>query len=295
MPPTSPTFVSRPRGRSCRPPAFGRRPGTRPGFSLFEVILALGIMGLAVISILGLVATTLNSVKEAQDINAGTACIEKMNTILETAPFWDTDQALAGETVWQWVKESDFDSPTIFIFYDEIPPVSGSDTNRTPSQRVVRYNNKHKDLNNPLPTLAVVNNFQFDPTQPALPVYRKIEDFVQAVSESRVYGPVIAMTLSLSPLVKNFPASGPIGDERGIYQDPPHEGLFPVSNGLSADPSGRTDRIYPEGYFPIYIQAFTVPIGAIQSQQDTSAFGQELTTGLTVTTRLFTYTTAKLR
>lgn len=258
-------------------------------------MLALGVMGLAVVSILGLVGPTLGFVKQAQDINAGTTCIEKMNTILETAPFWDTDSNLAGETVWQWVRESEFDSPTTFIFYDEIPQGSGADSNKTPQQRVVRFNLKHNDLNTPLPSLAVVNNFTNDPAVPALPVYRKIEDFVQAVAENRVNGPVIAMTLSLSPLVKNFPLTGPVGREVDWYQDPPHEGLFPVSVGLTKDPSGISDKIYPEGYLPIYIQAFTVPTYNIQSQQDTSAFGQQLVSSFTANTRLFTYTTAKLR
>jgi len=283
---------------ACNRGSLGHAPSgraARPGFSLFEVMLALGVMGLAVISILGLVAPTLGFVKQAQEINAGTTCIEKMNTILETAQFWDTDTTLANETVWQWIRESDFDSPTVFIFYDEIPPGAGTDSNKTPLQRVVRYNLKHNDLNTPLPTMAVVNNYANDPAVPSLPVYRKMEEFVQAVAENRISGPVIAMTLSLSPLVKNFPATGPDGDERRYYGDPPHEGLFPVQIGLSADPSGRSDRLYPEGYLPIYVQAFTVPTSNIQSQQDAAGFGQQLTNSFTGNTRLFTYTTAKLR
>ena len=253
-------------------------------------------MALAVISILGLVGPTLTFVKQAQDINAGTSCIEKMNTILETAPFWDTDAALKYETVYQWVLSSDSDSPTIFIFYDEIPPAANANSSKTPLQRVVRYNPKHNELNTPLSSMAIVNNYQNDPLVPNLPVYRNLSDFVTAAAESRVYGPVIAMTLSPSPLMKNFPNTDANNErENTWYQDPPHNGLFPTQQGMTKDPSGLTGNIYPEGYFPIYIQAFTLTTDTIQSSQDVSSFGAQLINSLTAGTRLFTYTTAKLR
>ena len=79
------------------------------------------------------------------------------------------------------------------------------------------------------------------------------------------------------------------------YQDPPHNGLFPTQQGMTKDPSGLTGNIYPEGYFPIYIQAFTLTTDTIQSSQDVSSFGAQLINSLTAGTRLFTYTTAKLR
>jgi hypothetical protein len=291
--PSAPPSAARARQPALRP----QRPGAAPGFSLVEVILALGIMGLAIISILGLVGPTLADVKKAQDINVGTGCIEKMNTILEMAPFWDSDLALKDETVYQWIILSGSDSPTIFLFYDEIPVSTGSPSqDNTPLQRVVRFNLNHTELNTPLPSLAVVNNYQDSATLPNLPLYRKMSDFVEAAAQNRIYGPVIAMTLSPSPLMNNFPNKDASGDlENTWYKDPTNAGLFPSQGGMTTDPDGYAGNVYPEGYLPIYVQAFTVSTTNILSAEDVGTFSQQLENNLTLTNRLFTYTTAKLR
>jgi type II secretory pathway pseudopilin PulG len=280
-----------------RPARRWRRHGGASGFSLVEVILALGIMGLAIISILGLIGPTLGDVKKALDINVGTGCIEKMNTIIEMSPFWQTTPGLKDETVYWWIHDSDADSPTIFLFYDEVPISNGSPSqDMTPLQRVVRFNLNHDELNTPLGAMAVVNNYANDPSQPQLPLYRKMADFVQAAAEERVHGPVIAMTLSPSPLMKNFPSTDINKEqENNWYKDPPNAGLFPTQNGMTVDPSGLTAYVYPEAYLPIYIQAFEVSTTNILSTDDVSQFGQQLVSSLTLSTRLFTYTTAKLR
>jgi hypothetical protein len=278
----------------------GRR--RAPGFSLAEVVLALGVMGLAVVSILGLIGPTLGDVKTAEDLNVATGCIEKMNTIIEMAPFWDNDAILKTETVYDWVYQSASDSPTIFLFYNEIPVSSGGNNqDLTPVQRVVRFNKNHAELNQPLPSLAVVQNYRNDPTLPQLPMYRTMNDFVTAVAQNRISGPVIAMTLSPSPLMLHFPNTTQNGavDETQYYSPPPQSGslaaLFPSKGSMTSDPSGINDKIYPEGYFPIYVQAFAVSTTSVLSSQDTSAFEQQLLSSLTMSTRLFTYTTAKLR
>jgi len=271
------------------------------GFSLVEVILALGIMGLAIVSILGLIGPTLSNVKKAEDINSATMCIEKMNAIIETAPFWNSTPKLENESVYQWILDSGFDSPTTFLFYNEIPTAGGG-TNQdlTPLQRVVRFNAKHTELNTPFEQLAVVTQSggANKTNTPQLPVYEKIDDFVKAAAENRISGPVIAMTLSPSPLMKNFPSTGVAGDETQYYQDPPSAGLFPTTNGMPTDPSGASTKgaqIYAEGYLPIFVQAFSVSTENILSSEDVSSFQQQLNTSLTLSTRLFTYTTAKLR
>jgi hypothetical protein len=257
-------------------------------------------MGLAVISILGLIGPTLGDVKSAENLNSATGCIEKMNTIIELAPFWDGDAVNQSETVYEWVFQSDSNSPTVFLFYNEVPVTKGGATqDMTPIQRVVRFNKNHAQLNTPLPALGVVQNYQDDPTKPELPMYRTMDSFVAAVAQNRIAGPVIAMTLSPSPLMNNFPKAGLVGDETQFYQAPPQTGtlaaLFPSKGTMTADPSGINDKIYPEGYLPIYVQAFSVSTTNILSTQDTSSFEQQLLSGLTMSTRLFTYTTAKLR
>lgn len=54
------------------------------GFSLVEVVLAIGIFALAVVALLGLLGPTLESVQAVRDQNKATAIISKVNTFLQT-------------------------------------------------------------------------------------------------------------------------------------------------------------------------------------------------------------------
>lgn len=262
------------------------------GFSLVEVILALGVMAIAIVSILGLIGTTLSNVRETEDVIAGTATIGKMNAIIENTVFWDAQSK--DESVYWWVHESKADSPTVFLFYDENPEDPNGSGGSSPVQRVVRFNVNAQELNNP--SQAYIIN-KVDPNVPQMPVFVTLTDFVQAVAGGRVTGSVIAMTLSVSPLMKNFPNKGPYGNESLYYKEPLNGGLFPEAQGLPADPSGAgvINNIYPEGYFPILVQAFTLPVGNIQATTDAASLGRQIVDNLTPGNRKFTYTTAKLR
>ncbi len=262
------------------------------GFSLVEVILALGVMAIAIVSILGLIGTTLSNVRDTEDIIAGTATIGKMNSILENAVFWDANTK--DESVYWWVHESKADSPTVFLFYDENPEDVNALGGSRPNQRVVRFNVNSPELNDP--SQAYVVN-QTDPNVPQLPVFVRLTDFVKAVAGGRVTGAVIAMTVSVSPLMKNFPNRGPYGDESHYYKEPADGELFPEPQGMPADPSGAgvINNIYPEGYFPILVQAFTLPVANIQATTDAVALGRQIVDNLNAGNRKFTYTTAKLR
>jgi len=275
------------------------------GFSLIEVILSLGIMGIAIVSILGLIAPTLSEVSYTQDLNSGTACIAKMNSLIESAPFWNSQSTASGETVWVWVAESHSNSPTVFLFYDEIPNGANGVPDNTPVQRVVRFNaDATGSINTPLAQMAV--NVP-DPNSNRFPLFDTMDHFLTAVNESRISGPVIAMTLSLSALAQHFPATaataGPYAglDERGFYIAPAQgvlNGLFSDTNfgSFLADPDGfSTQTPFPEAYLPIYIQCFSVSISNLQTVGGVSVAEAQLNTSLTLTNRLFTYTTAKLR
>jgi hypothetical protein len=124
-----------------------------------------------------------------------------------------------------------------------------------------------------------------------------LSDFIDAVSGGRVTGAVIAVTLSVSPLMKNFPNRGPYGDETQYYKEPESGSLFPEARGMPADPSGAgvLTNIYPEGYLPILVQVFTLPVGNIQATTNANALAQQITDNLLAGNRKFTYTTAKLR
>lgn len=267
-----------------------RRPAR--GFSLVEVILALGVMAIAIVSILGLIGTTLSNVRETEDIIAGTATIGKMNAIIENTVFWDVAQK--DESVYWWVHESKADSPTVFLFYDENPLDPNGQGGGSPIQRVVRFNVNSAELNTPSQAYIVNKD---DPNVPQLPVFVTLTDFVQAVAGGRVTGAVIAMTVSVSPLMKNFPIKGTYGNEALYYKEPANGGLFPEAQGMPADPSGGgvLTNIYPEGYFPILVQAFTLPVGNIQTTTDAATLGRQIVDSLTAGNRKFTYTTAKLR
>lgn len=283
-----------------------------PGFSLVEVILALGIMGIAIISVLGLIAPTLNEVQYTQALNAGTSCIAKMNSFIETAPFWSSSAATKGESVWQWVVDSHSNSPTVFLFYDEIPSGSSGGSDTTPVQRVVRFNIEAvaDSLNNPLAALAINTP---DASTNRFPLYPKngMTDFLAAVNESRISGPVIAMTLSLSPLVLHFPVNAapatggnnPLSgvNEQNFYVAPTQNilnGLFPdnaIDPSILADPDGLGGKPYPEAYLPIYVQVFNISTANLQSTAGAPAAENQILNTFGTDNRLFTYTTAKLR
>jgi len=285
------------------------------GFSLVEVILSLGIMGIAIVSVLGLIAPTLNEVQYTQALNTGTSCIAKMNSLIEAAPFWSSSADSKGECVWQWVADSHSNSPTVFIFYDEFPTGATGTPDTTPVQRIARFNTAAvaDGFNAPSANLAI--NAQ-DQSTNRFPVYgdknNNMADFLAAINESRISGPVIAITLSLSPLVLHFPSqaalsadggSNPLAglNEQNFYIAPVQNvlnGLFPDNNfdpGILADPDGLSGKPYPEAYLPIYAQVFNISIANLQSTAGISVAETQIVTTFSTSSRLFTYNTAKLR
>jgi len=284
------------------------------GFSLVEVILSLGIMGIAIVSVLGLIAPTLNEVQYTQALNAGTSCIAKMNSLIEAAPFWSSSADSRGECVWQWVADSHSNSPTVFIFYDEIPTGATGIPDTTPVQRIARFNTAAVADGFNAPSTALAINLK-DTATNRFPVYgdfnNNMADFLAAVNESRISGPVIAITLSLSPLVLHFPSnaapaqggSNPLAglNEQNFYVAPVQNvlnGLFPDNNfdpGILADPDGLSGKPYPEAYLPIYAQVFNISIANLQSTAGISVAETQLVNTFSTSSRLFTYNTAKLR
>jgi len=269
------------------------------GFSLVEVILALGIMAVSIVSILAMIGTTLTNVSDTEEISTATDCIEKMNSIIQNTPFWDSDNP--SECVYQWVLKSTSASPTVFIFYNEIPDDTSAVTGQAPVQRVARLNLNYQDLNKPQSTYNI--NRQKVQGLPQLPVFDTLDDFVSTVTSGHLYGKVIAMTLSVSPLMNNFPQASVmngvnIGDESKYYTAPIGDIIFPTpDSSMPTDPTGNsgTKKVYPEGYLPIYVQAFVVALTNVQPNEDANTLSQALVADLTEGNRKFTYSTAKLR
>jgi len=279
------------------PPSTPSRRQSR-GFSLVEVILALGIMAISIVSILAMIGSTLTNVSDTEEISTATDCIEKMNSIIQNTPFWDPDNPSEG--VYQWVIKSTSASPTVFIFYNEIPLTSSTITGLAPIQRVARLNIGYADLDKPNQTYIVNKP---NANVPQMPVFDTLDDFVSTVTSGRLYGKVIAMTLSVSPLMNNFPALSQmdgvvIGDETKYYDAPVGDSIFPTPDAaMPADPTGETGnkKIYPEGYLPIFVQAFVVALTNIQPNEDANTLSQAVVADLTEGNRKFTYSTAKLR
>jgi len=242
------------------------RPGRR-AFSLIEVILAIGILGVAVVALLGLIGPALETVRTVQETNQGINCISNLNALLSSAKFYDAED-LSG-SVYTWVQSSQAQQPTIFLFYNEILDITTDKPQIVP--RVVLFSNA---------------------VRVKLPGYMQMSDLTLAAQNGAINGPVIAMSISLSPLAQNF--SPPLGSNaypKGI--NPPNGYIFP-NNGLPTNPdaaNAQTGVQYPEGYLPILVQVFTLPLDQITIGASTFLPNQVLNES----NRIFTYTTAKLR
>jgi hypothetical protein len=261
-------------------------PAGRPAFSLVEVILSLGILAVSIVAIIGLIGPTLNAVKQAQDLNGGTACISKMNALLDAAQFYDA--GVPAESAYAWVRDSIDGSPTVFIFFDELngPNQPAGWPAGTPFQFVARFNQNNSEVNEPNP---VANGAQI--------VMVDLNDFVTAANQFRISGSVIAVTVSLSPLAQNFPPQDTGQGQENTWYTAPQLSLFP-SNTLPSNPNtanGINGVQYAEGYLPILVQVFAIPLDHVEPGMSAPAYGKVLVQDLNASNRLFTYTTAKLR
>jgi len=100
----------------------------RVGFSLMEVILAIGVLSLAILSLLGLFGPTMASVKNVMDRSAATGVMSQINAYLQTNAVTDasgdplplseqvnfqnaTQWARSGNVLYAWNRQV-FDSAT---------------------------------------------------------------------------------------------------------------------------------------------------------------------------------------
>jgi uncharacterized protein (TIGR02598 family) len=58
-----------------------------PAFSLVEVVLAMGVVSFAILTLLALVPTGMNGFQQAQTNNVETDIVQKINTELQNAPY----------------------------------------------------------------------------------------------------------------------------------------------------------------------------------------------------------------
>lgn len=85
------------------------------GFSLVEVVLAIGVLSLAVVALLGLFGPTISSVKQVVDNNVATAAVSKINTHIQYGMSWDEVvsalPAGSGSIFYVWNNQTAEDQP----------------------------------------------------------------------------------------------------------------------------------------------------------------------------------------
>jgi hypothetical protein len=264
---------------------------------LIEVILSIGILAIAVVSLLGLIGPTLGSVKTVLDTNAGVSAINKMNAILDTTPFYNGSTTASQQaSVYTWIKNSDpngANGPAMFFFYNELQTSSGDVTPQIAVSDGV--------------TLPGINPASQKPSNssgtapPAFVSYATLQADAIGSGTTSIDGPVIAMVLSISPMAQDTSSghggSFPTGEN--YYTAPASGSLFPSPAAMPTNPNAQTPApiAYPEAYLPILVQAFTVPVDQIiqGGAGGTISSTADLVPALTESNRLFTYTTAKLR
>lgn len=116
------------------------------GFSLVEVVLAVGVIALAVVALIGLFGPTMGSVKQVVDSNFATAAISRVNAYIQNELTYDEALELIDNKVVVYkstdgtppvtevklaASQSDYDPTTVdgtplIVFFSEIPESNDS-------------------------------------------------------------------------------------------------------------------------------------------------------------------------
>ena len=96
----------------------------RRGFSLIEVVLAIGIFLVTVLALVGLLGPTLQSVDEVEKVDEVSSVVNTINTFLQSSP----DIAVSGqskfETIYKELNTDGFITAFVFRAYDNNDDVS---------------------------------------------------------------------------------------------------------------------------------------------------------------------------
>ncbi|GHC00100.1 type IV pilus modification PilV family protein [Cerasicoccus arenae] len=117
-----------------------------PGFSLFEVVLAVGVLSVSILALLGLFGPTMSSVRDVVDSNEANGVRTRLNTALMTDEIYDAYAGLS-------------DPATRF---GEFAATLTPPTANTPS--LLFFWNERKDVNSPLIPTFKENLNDFDIT-----------------------------------------------------------------------------------------------------------------------------------
>lgn len=104
---------------------FQRNMATRKGFTLVEVILAVGVVAMAILALVGLLGTTFQQVQDVVQTNQAIGVVTKVNAALDNPQVVggekipNADTATAFDAVYDLVKSATNDQPVTLYYFDK--------------------------------------------------------------------------------------------------------------------------------------------------------------------------------
>lgn len=228
------------------------------GFSLIEVILALGIFLITVLAMVGLLGPTLNSVDEVEKTDEVVSVVNTVNAFLQSSPDIGTTSPPVTrlQAIYDAIADDGF--ATIFVFrqfYDETTGLPDPDST------------------------AVRMQIGFDPEDDTINVEGQIDDFSNAA------GPIFRVVLTPSSVIPETGVDLTDPPETIPYRSAARDALTDVYS-LSA-----TFEQYAEGYFAMEARVYDE-----QPPAPGAVFEKDVTLQeLAEREPIFTYNTAVLR
>ncbi len=238
----------------------------RAGFSLVEVVLAVGVLAVSVLALLGMMGPSFRQVKSVTDNNAAISIISKFNALIQENSFSDVYEMVVQSASGQ------NSNLAVMLFYQEEQFDTGTIDGTRYRDRVALIANGVTNLGN----------------KGFLSISELAGNIGPSSSDWRVVPPVVAVVVSLSPMVKDIPNANSISyNEATPYESGGR--MFPNYSGL---PSSAAN--YNFGMLPIMASVFIIP----NLNEDIADGNFNLTARnrvFTLTNRAFTFQAVKLR
>lgn len=229
----------------------------RLGFSLIEVVLAIGIFMVTVLALVGLLGPTLKSVDEVEQTDAIASVVNSLNAFLQQSPEI-APGASKFDAIFKTVANNGH--ATIFIFQSYL------DEDSTNTKLKIGFWGEDADV----ATEARVATADFE-----------------SGSTPLVAGPIYRVVLTPSSVL---PAVYLMPEEEDTAERNPTTKVYELTVNSPDPPSESNPKGYPEGYFAMEVRIF-----AEQYSEDyTSNLDSNLTT-LADAEPIFTYNAAVVR
>ncbi len=199
-------------------------PRKRCGFSLIEVVLALGIFLITVVALVGLLGPTLQSVDEVEQTDEVSSVVNTVNAFLQSSPDIAANGASRFESIFKAVESGNSATLYVYRYYFD-----GDDADSEEDDIAVEIGFDPSEKN--VGADSIVNK---PATNPA--------SFINAA------GPIYRVVLSVSP---TLPVAAGSGSNPIVYRDTERkDGVYPLT---------VTYANYQEGYFTMEVRIFARP------------------------------------